>query len=86
MPTATASSPRNVANPHPMIRLLLTLLLVLPLAANGENRINQPNIKTLVTVVNDNWLNAPIMRLNSNDVLTLSFDELSHDYHRYFSA
>ena len=66
-----------------MIGLLLTLLLLVPLAANGENRINQPNIKTLVTVVNDNWLNAPVMRLNSDDVLTVSFDELSHDYHRY---
>lgn len=66
-----------------MIRLLLSLLFVFPLAANGENRISQPNIKTLVTVANDNWLNAPVMHLNSNDVLTVSFDELSHDYHRY---
>ena len=64
-------------------KLLLALLLLLPLKAQGENRINQPNIKTLVTVVNDNWLNAPVMRLHSDDVLTVSFDELSHDYHRY---
>ena len=65
------------------VRLLLALLLLLPLKAQGENHINQPNIKTLVTVVNDNWLNAPVMRLHSDDVLTVSFDELSHDYHRY---
>ena len=65
------------------IRLVLALLLLLPLKATAENRINQPTIKTLVTVVNDNWLNAPVMRLESDDVLTVSFDELSHDYHRY---
>ena len=64
-------------------RCLLLLLWLLPLAAQAENHINQPNIKTLVTMVNGNWLNAPVMRLNSDDVLTVEFDELSHDYHRY---
>ena len=63
--------------------LLYFLLAALPLCASAQNHINQPNIKTLVTVVNDNWLNAPVMRLHSDDVLTVSFDELSHDYHRY---
>lgn len=64
-------------------RCLLALLWLLPLAAQAENRINQTNIKTLVTMVNQNWLNAPVMRLHSDDVLTVEFDELSHDYHRY---
>ena len=64
-------------------RCLLLLLWLLPLAAQAENHINQSNIKTLVTMVNGNWLNAPVMRLNSDDVLTVEFDELSHDYHRY---
>ena len=64
-------------------RCLLALLWLLPLAAQAENRINQTNIKTLVTMVNQNWLNAPVMRLHSNDVLTVEFDELSHNYHRY---
>ena len=64
-------------------RCLLALLWLLPLAAQAENRINQTNIKTLVTMVNQNWLNAPVMRLNGDDVLTVEFDELSHDYHRY---
>ena len=66
-----------------IVRCLLALLWLLPLAAQAENRINQPNIKTLVTTVNQNWLNAPVMRLHSDDVLTVEFDELSHDYHRY---
>ena len=64
-------------------RCLLALLWLLPLAAQAENRINQTNIKTLVTMVNQNWLNAPVMRLHSDDVLTVEYDELSHDYHRY---
>ena len=64
-------------------RCLLALLWLLPLAAQAENRINQTNIKTLVTMVNQNWLNAPVMRLHSDDVLTVEFDELSHDYPRY---
>lgn len=64
-------------------RCMLVLLWLLPLAAQAESHINQPNIKTLVTMVNQNWLNAPVMRLQSDDVLTVEFDELSHDYHRY---
>ena len=64
-------------------RCLLALLWLLPLTATAQDRINQPNIKTLVTMVNQNWLNAPVMRLNGDDVLTVEFDELSHDYHRY---
>ena len=67
-----------------MIRhLLFALLLLAPLSAQGKSHINDSNIKSLQTVVNDNWLNAPVMRLESDDVLTVSFDELSHDYHRY---
>lgn len=64
-------------------RCLLALLWLLPLTATAQDRINQPNIKTLVTMVNQNWLKAPVMRLNGDDVLTVEFDELSHDYHRY---
>ena len=63
--------------------LLLALLLVLPLCATAKSRINNPDVKSLQVVVNGNWLAAPVMRLNSNDVLNISFDELSHDYHRY---
>ena len=67
-----------------MIRhLLFALLLLAPLSSQGKSHINDSNIKSLQTVVNENWLNAPVMRLESDDVLTVSFDELSHDYHRY---
>ena len=66
-----------------MKKLFLSLLLALPLSGFAESRINHPDVKSLQVVVNGNWLAPAIMRLNSNDVLHVSFDELSHDYHRY---
>ena len=67
-----------------MKRVFLSFLFGLAaVAAFAESRINDPNVKSLQVVVNDNWLAPAIMRLDSHDVLTVSFDELSHDYHRY---
>ena len=62
------------------IALLLTLL---PLASSAENRIYDPQVKSLQAVVNQDWLSPAVMRLDGNDELHISFDELSHDYHRY---
>ena len=64
-------------------RAILWLLMSVPLFACAESRISNPQVKSLQVVVNGNWLAPAIMRLNSQDVLTVSFDELSHDYHRY---
>ena len=61
----------------------ILLLALLPLCATANSRINHPDVKSLQVVVNGNWLAPAIMRLGSGDVLTVSFDELSHDYHRY---
>ena len=67
-----------------MKRVFLSFLLGLAaVTAFAESRINDPDVKSLQVVVNDNWLAPAIMRLDSHDVLTVSFDELSHDYHRY---
>ena len=63
------------------IRMLLFLMLIaLPLTA--ANRILSPRFKTLTSVVNGDWMNRPVMQLNSSDILTIGFDELSHNYHR----
>ena len=63
------------------IRILLFLMLTtLPLTA--ANRILSPRFKTLTSIVNGDWMNRPVMQLNSNDVMTISFDELSHNFHR----
>lgn len=82
MPIAMASSPKNV-DKMPVRSALLALLLLMPIAIQGRSRIHSPQVKSLQVVVNGNWLSPAVMRLNSSDVLTVSFDELSHDYHRY---
>ena len=64
----------------------LTLALAFLLTALGgfaENRTYGDNVKTIQAVVNLNWLSPCVMRLHFSDHLYVSFDELSHDYHRY---
>ena len=56
------------------------MLMALPL--NAANRILSPRFKTLTSTVNGDWLNRPVMLLNSHDVLNIGFDELSHNFHR----
>lgn len=34
-------------------------------------------------VVNEDWLNPPVLTLGTRDVLNISFDDLTHTYHRY---
>ena len=69
------------------IRLLFFPIMLMasshPLAMMAENRIYDPQIKTLQATVNKDWLSPPVMRLKSGDVINIGFDELSHEYHRY---
>lgn len=62
--------------------LILTLCAEL-CQANGRNTIYDTNVKTLQVVVNKDWLSPAVMELKSSDVLHISFDEMSHDYHRF---
>lgn len=64
-------------------RVLLALLLACALSTHAANRIFVPNVRTVTSVVNGDWLNRPVMQLGSNDQLTIGFDELSHQYHRF---
>lgn len=66
-----------------MKHFITIALLLLPLTMVAKSRIIDPQIKSLQVVVNKNWLSPAVMRLGSNDVLNIGFDELSHDYHRY---
>ena len=69
-----------------MKKAMLSLLLALASTlchAYGRQTIYVPTVKTLQVVVNQEWLSPPVMKLNSNDVLNISFDEMSHDYHRF---
>ncbi len=66
-----------------IITLLASIAIALPCTVSGRNIIYSPRIKTLQVVVNQNWLSPPVMELNADDVLNISFDELSHEYHRF---
>ncbi len=48
----------------------------------ARHQILSPNFKSLQVVLNDDWMALPIMQLGSDDVLHISFDELSHNFHR----
>lgn len=48
-----------------------------------HTQIFKDNIKTLQVKTNGNPLSEPIIELNSNDVLTISFDEMSHEGHSF---
>lgn len=47
------------------------------------NKIYAPAIYTLQTIVNDDWLHDDIITLGTDDWVSISFDHLSHDYHRF---
>ena len=66
---------------HHSYIIFFLLLAVLPAA--GFHKVYNPQVKSLQVVVNQNWQSLPVMKLNSEDRLHVSFDELSHDYHRY---
>lgn len=59
------------------------VLLLTALQVAGKNTVYNPQVKTLQVVVNQDWLSPPVMRLGTNDLLNIGFDELSHNFHRY---
>ena len=65
-----------------MKHIIITFLLFATIAQAG-NKIYSPTVKTLTTIVNNDWQNRPVMELGSSDILRIGFDELSHDAHRY---
>lgn len=67
-----------------MKKFLLFLLFIYITAGSISAHIIYDNdIKSLQVIINDDWLSMPIMKLNSNECLNVSFDQLSHTYHRY---
>lgn len=66
-----------------MKKEILFGLLLLATTLLAGNKIYSPMVKTLTTIVNNDWQNRPVMELGSRDVLHIGFDELSHDSHRY---
>ena len=54
-----------------------------PMPSQAWHRVLSPDIKGLQVVRNSDFEDLPVLRLGSSDVLTIGFDELSHNYHRY---
>jgi len=67
----------------PACLLMHLCLLMAALQATARSRVLSGQVKSLQVVVGDDWLSPPVMRLGSDDALSVSFDELSHTFHRY---
>lgn len=66
--------------------LFLLLLLNFNNSYAQKNEIYDSGIETLQVVAGSNWMSLPIIQLGShgpNNVINISFDDLTHTYHRY---
>lgn len=67
--------------------LLLALLFLFNLSSFAQNsmrtQIFDPNVKTLQIGVGGENFSLPVIELNGNSTLNISFDELSHEGHWY---
>ena len=51
------------------------------MAQNHE--IYSEDISSLKVVADDRWLSLPVIDMNAGETVNISFDQLSHEYHRY---
>ena len=68
------------------LRIMIAVIGWLALVAQTQarHRILSPQVKSLAVTVNDEWMQlVPVMTLGAGDRMRVSFDELSHVYHRY---
>lgn len=72
----------NVAGMKRLSIYLLFLLVVLSAEAQFMRSFSS-RIRSLQMVLNDNITDPPVMHLGGDDVLFFSFDEMSHEYHRF---
>lgn len=64
--------------------LLLSLFFICNLNICAQrNEILDKNIASLQVLANNDWLSLPIINLRENDFINISFDDLTHEYHRY---
>ena len=72
-----------------MKRILFIFLLLFPAFytyaqdITYENRVYDPNIETVLLYKAGNQLSDPVIKLNSNDKLWLSFDDFSNETYRF---
>ena len=66
------------------MRYLLVLFLSLPLLCFAQrHEVFSPNIASLQVVAGNRWLDIPVIQLDGNEVINISFDDLTHEYRRY---
>ena len=65
-------------------KALSIMLTICTLTAGAQrNEIKSERIATLQVVAGDDWLSPPVITLGSEDAITISFDDMTHEYHRY---
>lgn len=67
----------------PHIIIYIALAFIAPQPSSAWHRVLSADIKGLQVVKNADFEDLPVLQLGSSDVLTIGFDELSHNYHRY---
>lgn len=64
--------------------ITFNVALFLCMKIYGQSHIvYKSDIKTLQVTAGDEWQEMPVIHLGSSEQIKISFDELSHDYHRY---
>ena len=64
--------------------VILTFLFSLAMGVGAQNsEIHAPRIATLQVVAGNDWLSPPVVELNGSVPINISFDDLTHEYHRY---
>lgn len=81
---ATAANARWNATKQMRTYILSTLFLCLAVSVGHAQRHEtfSDRIQGLQVVADDDWLSLPVYALGQGSV-TISFDDLTHDYHRY---
>lgn len=67
-----------------MRTLLFLLALLLPLQLHAQrHELLSDRVASLQVTAGDDWLRMPIVELGSDVPIVISFDDLTHEYHRY---
>ena len=64
-----------------LIALAACIMTAMPLSAQ-RNEIYSDQIRSLQVIANDDWQAMPVIELNNGNI-SIAFDDLTHEYHRY---
>ena len=65
-----------------MRNTFIFLILLTAQCMQAANCIRSPRFRSLTSIVNGDWTNRPVLTMGTDDVMTVGFDELSHNFHR----